>query len=1037
MKRILCLVSVFLLIFAVAACGGKKKKDEKPAYEEQVTQEVSAEEGGTVKNSDESVSIEIPGDALDENTTITMRIYDAKGYVGTEGQKVVSKVVEFEPSGLVFKKPVIITMGATEVFENQVVTAAVYRESKGEWSYNEHGVYAVLAGRDAAGDPVMQTAAGDPIMLSAAGDPIMQSSGEGLSAAGDPIMLASAGDPIMTNAAGDPIMTSAAGDPIMMTTGHFTAYTFIVLGEPTEPVEEPDDDSDDADVPDVDEDEVTDEEIDEDEITDTEITDEEIPEEIEDEDETPDETEDEDAVVPEPPELLFSKVLCTGQIHCSNGNYLVECQKEGEDFYGQDAHFVAGSLCVPHKYSWGESYMNEETGRSYREVVDENTGLKWIMLGETATAENAKAMCEALTYGGHEWRLPTIKELLSISDHDRYSPTVNEFYFGDLDSAISNTPAPGEEEGTYWVRDYDGGTIPSDTDYGVEISCVTGEEYGKPGVFEVRNIGGKEVVVDSTTNLMWQKTSVSDKTWKEALKYCADLEYAGYSDWRLPNKNELITLVDYSKIDPASSFPEIVSEELWSSTFANSYGSGVEAAFFVYVGDGYVYNYDVSESLSARCVRSDTKPLPEGRTVPYCDGSRIGPCEDAATGRIWSTPDYAPEYRDLSWEDMAMRCRELNEGGISQWRIPTIDEIRELLPSSDKLKTGGECNITTACNNYYNEECFNEPSCVPEENEEEWIMSTLFDYAGYYISGTMSYQGNEDTEFQYSWAVNLRSGSIVSFGDDYGYSESRCIYDNSIPLLTFPYTDSDNHLVWSSLSKNSVRWYEAAKYCKELKQGGSNNWRIPTINELKTLVRNCPNGYCEPDMSGKYSVFGDIITLWSSEIDEYDYFHVFRFINITENSFPMVESYSSIPAKRIRCVRGENDPETVSEIEFPFDAGDLIWSKISDEELDSEDAAQYCSSLNEENYGGYDTWAVPTSAEVASLIKKSVCTNKSNFVSSNPSNGRCDIVTFEGYSIIGDMTRLVSNNAKFDFAEGSVTSTSYPYGFVRCVVRFD
>ena len=190
-------------------------------------------------------------------------------------------------------------------------------------------------------------------------------------------------------------------------------------------------------------------------------------------------------------------------------------------------------------------------------------------------------------------------------------------------------------------------------------------------------------------------------------------------------------------------------------------------------------------------------------------------------------------------------------------------------------------------------------------------------------------------------------------------------------------------------------------------------------------------------MSGKYSVFGDIITLWSSEIDEYDYFHVFRFINITENSFPMVESYSSIPAKRIRCVRGENDPETVSEIEFPFDAGDLIWSKISDEELDSEDAAQYCSSLNEENYGGYDTWAVPTSAEVASLIKKSVCTNKSNFVSSNPSNGRCDIVTFEGYSIIGDMTRLVSNNAKFDFAEGSVTSTSYPYGFVRCVVRFD
>ena len=59
MKRFFSLISVFLLIFAVAACGGKKKNEEKPAYEEQITQEVSAEEGGTVKNSDESVSIEI------------------------------------------------------------------------------------------------------------------------------------------------------------------------------------------------------------------------------------------------------------------------------------------------------------------------------------------------------------------------------------------------------------------------------------------------------------------------------------------------------------------------------------------------------------------------------------------------------------------------------------------------------------------------------------------------------------------------------------------------------------------------------------------------------------------------------------------------------------------------------------------------------------------------------------------------------------------------------------------------------------------
>ena len=230
MKHFLSLICVLALLGALVACGSKK--EEKPEYEEQVTKEVPAEEGGKVESSDGNTSIEIPGGALDEDTKITMRIYDAQGYVGTEGQHVLSKVVEFEPSGLIFKKPVVITMINNENTEGKVITAAVYRESKGEWSYNEHGAYAVLAGRDAAGDPIMQSAAGDPIMLSAAGDPIMQSAAGDpimMAAAGDPIMLASAGDPIMSNAAGDPIMNAAAGDPIMMTTGHFTAYTFITF----------------------------------------------------------------------------------------------------------------------------------------------------------------------------------------------------------------------------------------------------------------------------------------------------------------------------------------------------------------------------------------------------------------------------------------------------------------------------------------------------------------------------------------------------------------------------------------------------------------------------------------------------------------------------------------------------------------------------------------------------------------------------------------------------------------------------------------
>ena len=75
-----------------------------------------------------------------------------------------------------------------------------------------------------------------------------------------------------------------------------------------------------------------------------------------------------------------------------------------------------------------------------------------------------------------------------------------------------------------------------------------------------------EIVIDTDTGLIWQKTYVSSKKWQEALDYCENLIYAGYSDWRLPNKDELITLINYDRVNPASDFPNMPSRSFWSST---------------------------------------------------------------------------------------------------------------------------------------------------------------------------------------------------------------------------------------------------------------------------------------------------------------------------------------------------------------------------------------------------------------------------------------------------------------------------------------
>ena len=82
---------------------------------------------------------------------------------------------------------------------------------------------------------------------------------------------------------------------------------------------------------------------------------------------------------------------------------------------------------------------------------------------------------------------------------------------------------------------------------------------------------GDGTVTDASTGLMWQQAEAGAMNWEAALVYCENLELAGHDDWRLPNLNELLSIVDYELYDPAidtTFFPGAMSSEYWSSTTA-------------------------------------------------------------------------------------------------------------------------------------------------------------------------------------------------------------------------------------------------------------------------------------------------------------------------------------------------------------------------------------------------------------------------------------------------------------------------------------
>ena len=46
--------------------------------------------------------------------------------------------------------------------------------------------------------------------------------------------------------------------------------------------------------------------------------------------------------------------------------------------------------------------------------------------------------------------------------------------------------------------------------------------------------------------------------------------------------------------------------------------------------------------------------------------------------------------------------------------------------------------------------------------------------------------------------------------------------------------------MWSSMSSETMDWRDAVDYCEDLNECGHTDWHLPNINELRTLIKNCP-----------------------------------------------------------------------------------------------------------------------------------------------------------------------------------------------------
>jgi len=117
-------------------------------------------------------------------------------------------------------------------------------------------------------------------------------------------------------------------------------------------------------------------------------------------------------------------------------------------------------------------------------------------------------------------------------------------------------------------------------------------------------------ITDNATGLQWAKdgngagcNNGGTLAWAAAITFCEGLDFAGHTDWRLPNVKELQSIADYGRVSPAIDplFTNTRSGYYWSST---TYADVTVNAWFVSFSYGLVNSGGKGNGYYVRPVRS-------------------------------------------------------------------------------------------------------------------------------------------------------------------------------------------------------------------------------------------------------------------------------------------------------------------------------------------------------------------------------------------------------------------------------------------------
>ncbi|MEI6805751.1 MAG: DUF1566 domain-containing protein [Myxococcaceae bacterium] len=558
----------------------------------------------------------------------------------------------------------------------------------------------------------------------------------------------------------------------------------------------------------------------------------------------------------------------------------------GNSWYGYFGYYGLGYIgydtvstvypvrCVRgNDFNWSNRYTDENgdvlTNQSIQ-VKDQKTGLLWQRAQSSSAMQwnasspigSAQSYCQNLVIGydgAGSWRLPAVKELLTLVDYTSSTPSINTTTFpGTTSLTYAVSSQWGSAASLSYYVSFGNGIVNGHyyAGYSDTVRCVlntsapTNNGMWSPLAYEdatnqtaryyVSGTSPNAIVTDDFTGLMWeQQVSSSTYFWNasapvgSAQAYCASLNKGGYADWRLPTPQELQSLSDYTQTNPAIGsllFPGVVSSHFWTSfPLANYPGQ----SWVAYSGSGYMGADAFNTNNSVRCMRSVVKPATDRYLDEY--GNQVSPLslqvKDQVTGLLWQRRSSSVA---MTWNLTQGYCDNLVVGsdGLKSWRLPTVKELTSLVDYSLYTLSINQTAFPETLNSYYWSSSF-----MPLT---DYFWNVVFSAGGTVNTGLKTGSGYVRCLHRENAVLNNGMWSPLTFQDATNQIARYYVSGSSPNAIV---TDDFTGLMWEQQVSGSTYFWNASapagsaqSYCANLTKGGYTDWRLPTPLELQSLV---------------------------------------------------------------------------------------------------------------------------------------------------------------------------------------------------------